>query len=366
MSGPIAIGPVAMPFLYVYSPEDFVGGLPAESGAAAAGSGTFELTLVEGAKPTLIEISDNDLIFDEVDGSQTLTESVDIDGESYAAGTTISTAYDLINSDTEHKVTSFHLGGNGYQQGAVDGLISTVPLEGGETYSFDVERTSHKQDNAFEDYVACFATGTLIETASGPRPVETLVAGDLIQTLDHGPQPLRGILGTQIPSTALHNKANLRPVVIAKGALGRNLPSRDLRVSPQHRIVANSPIVERMFGISEVLVSAKKLVGLPGISVDNSLNALSYFHLVMGRHEIIFAENTPTESFFPGPLGLASLPPEQRVEIEALFPNLPANQARLIPEGREQLQLAQRHLRNGKNVVSEHTLRSDKTALASL
>ena len=40
-----------MPYLYIYSPSDFVGGLPDESGAQAAGTPTFTLTLKAGRSP---------------------------------------------------------------------------------------------------------------------------------------------------------------------------------------------------------------------------------------------------------------------------------------------------------------------------
>jgi hypothetical protein len=56
-------------YLYVYSPSDFVGGLPDEAFAAAAGTGSFTLTLVPGATGTRIRVDDDDVIFDEVDGS---------------------------------------------------------------------------------------------------------------------------------------------------------------------------------------------------------------------------------------------------------------------------------------------------------
>lgn len=39
----------------------------------------------------------------------------------------------------------------------------------------------------------CFAAGTLIATPGGDRPVEGLLPGDSVTTLDHGPQPLRWI-----------------------------------------------------------------------------------------------------------------------------------------------------------------------------
>jgi hypothetical protein len=49
---------------------------------------------------------------------------------------------------------------------------------------------------------------------------------------------------------------------------------------------------------------------------------LDYFHLLFGRHEIIFANSAPTESFFPGSQALEALDDEQIEELETLFPEL--------------------------------------------
>ncbi|MEP1765294.1 MAG: Hint domain-containing protein [Sulfitobacter sp.] len=347
-----------MAFLYVYSPSDFVEGLPDEVGAQADGVPTFTLTLVAGAVPTLIEVNDDDLIFDEVDGSQTLTTAATIESTTYAAGTTINTAYDLINSATGHKLTSFHFGGDGYQQGAVAGVASTQALVPGTAYTFNVERTSHNQNNLYDDYVACFTSGTRIETRRGQVEVQDLQAGDLIRTADHGFQPVRLVLQRHLTAGELHAKPNLRPVCLRKGALGLGLPKRDLMVSPQHRFLANSPIVERMFGAEEVLVSAKKISGLPGIFSVDDIHDVTYFHLVMDCHEVVFAECAPTESFYCGPMAIAGLADAAQAELLELFPQLKQENhipkgARNIPANKRQTRFAMRHERNGKTVLSQ-------------
>ncbi len=87
------------------------------------------MTLAADATPTVIEIADNDAAFDEVDSTQkTLSNAVNIGGKSYSAGTFVSAVYDLINTASGHMVTGLHFGGNGYQQGAVDGITSTEVL----------------------------------------------------------------------------------------------------------------------------------------------------------------------------------------------------------------------------------------------
>jgi hypothetical protein len=345
-------------FLYVYSPSDFVSGLPDENGATAAGGPTWTLTLVAGAQPTLIEVTDDDLVFDEVDGSQVLTNAVNIDGVGQAAGTSINTAYDLINTTTGHKLTSFHFGGDGYQQGAVDGMVSTEPLLPGTTYTFNSARTSHQQSNEYDDYVACFCTGTKIETARGEVSVEELRAGDLVHTLDRGPQPVMTVLSREFDANALQERPNLRPVRILAGALGQGVPTRDLWVSPQHRFLARSPIIQRMFGVDETLLCAAQLTMLPKICVDEKIADVTYYHIVMKQHEIIIAEGTPTESFFCGPLAVKSLAPAARLEIEEIFPELQAKghaplPARSIPNTKRQKRLIRRLRRNDKPILSD-------------
>ncbi len=348
-----------MPFLYIYSPSDFVGGLPNEVGAAAAGTPNFTLTLVPGAQPTLVEVTDNDSVFDEVDGNQVVTNDVVIDGNAISAGTSINTAYDLINTSSDHRVTSLHFGGDGYQQGAVDGLVSTVPLQGGVSYTFDRERTSHQKNNQYEDYVACLAAGTQVLTAEGSCAVETLKPGDLVQTLDAGLQPVQMLISRRLSAHDLQSRPKLRPIRIAKGALGRDVPRTDLLVSPQHRMFIASRVAEKMFGHSEVLVPAKKLLTVPGVSVAEDVASVCYCHVILEGHHILFAEGAPTESFFCGPMALLALPADARQELQELFPDLDAitaqaELARFAPDGKKRARLLWRHTKNNKPLLDSN------------
>ncbi len=74
--------------------------------------------------------------------------------------------------------------------------------------------------------VVCFAAGTRIETPTVARVVEGLSEGDLVLSLDHGPVP---ILWQHVTSPEV--SARTRPVRIARGALGRDMPREDLFVS---------------------------------------------------------------------------------------------------------------------------------------
>lgn len=198
--------------------------------------------------------------------------------------------------------------------------------------------------------VPCFATGTLIETATGPCPVESIRPGDQVLTRDHGHQPVRWAGGAHVSVAGLELRPNLRPIRIRAGALGHAVPARDLLVSPQHRVLIRSRISHRLFQDAEVMVAAKHLVGLPGISVAGLAGGVTYHHLLFDRHEAILSDGCWTESLYTGPQALLSLPATARREILALFPELGScaapEPARRLLTGREARQLAQQQQRN--------------------
>ena len=158
----------------------------------------------------------------------------------------------------------------------------------------------------------CFTPGTLIRVPGGEVAIETLAPGDLVETLDNGPQVLRWIGTSRVDGTG-----DFAPVRIAEGVLGNTRP---LLVSPQHRMLISGWRAELCTGEPEVLVAAKHLVGRAGICVT-PVAQVDYVHLLFDRHEIVFAEGAPSESFHPasqmldGDRALYS-------EIVAIFPDL--------------------------------------------
>ncbi len=164
-----------------------------------------------------------------------------------------------------------------------------------------------------ERVVVCFAGGTMIETAEGEVAIERLQVGDLVRTADHDYQPIRWIGSTKVAATG-----SVAPILIKAGALGN---TRDLKVSPQHRMLLGGWQAEMLFGDDEVLVAAKHLVNDSTILREIG-GEVEYFHMLFDTHEIVFAEGAPSESFHPGQVGWGALAEEAREEILALFPEL--------------------------------------------
>lgn len=207
------------------------------------------------------------------------------------------------------------------------------------------------------EMLVCFCDGTLISTPDGPRPVESLRVGDTVTTRD-GPMPLRWIGRRRVAAAERAANPKLHPVRIAAGALGNGLPKRDLRVSRQHRMLCRNKTVSNMFGAEAVLVAAIRLVGLPGITLDEAPDEVCYYHLALDDHQVIYAEDAPTESFRITRTSLASLTEEGREELLTLFPDLcnahgPARRdAALIPPRPRQKSLIRRMIKNRKPVVA--------------
>lgn len=160
----------------------------------------------------------------------------------------------------------------------------------------------------------CFTLGTLIQTVKGLVPVEELSAGDLVMTLDRGPQPLRWI-GTST-RTATGRDA---PVAIAQGLLGAHSA---LELSPQHRILFASPVASIHFGSSEVLVKAKDLISVDGVRRREDGRPVTYFHLLFDQHEIINGNGLWSESYQAGAASMRGFDPDSHSELLRLFPLL--------------------------------------------
>ena len=208
----------------------------------------------------------------------------------------------------------------------------------------------------FDLPISCFTSGTMIRTPEGEVPVEDIGVGDLVLTRDNGLQPVRWTGARHVTAPEIAANSALAPVRIAAGALGPNLPARDLLVSQQHRILVRSAIATRMFGAQELLIAAKHLTEVEGIDILTDAPGVTYVHLMFDAHEILVSNGAETESLYPGPQALLALG-DAAHEIFTLFPQLrdavdafPG--ARPFVTGRKARQLASRHAANQKPLAS--------------
>ncbi|MGP0089273.1 MAG: Hint domain-containing protein [Xanthobacteraceae bacterium] len=174
--------------------------------------------------------------------------------------------------------------------------------------------------------LACFVAGSRILTPSGELCVEDLKIGDLVRTSEGRSVPVRWI-GRRVVARAFADELSL-PIRIKAGALAEGVPSRDLLVSPDHALFVDG-----------LLIQAGALVN--GVSVlreSEMPRTFTYFHLELDDHSLIFAENTPTETFVDNVERMAfdnwneyqALYPDGKAIVEMPYPR--ARSARQVPQ----------------------------------
>jgi hypothetical protein len=172
------------------------------------------------------------------------------------------------------------------------------------------------------NFVPCFTPGTRVDTERGAVEVEAIRAGDRVLTRDAGYQTVRWVGRRVLSADELAVNPGLRPVMIRAGALGLNCPDRDMRVSPQHRMLLSGPQAELVAGESEVLAAAVHLTCRPGVERDGDCAGVTYIHVLFDTHEIIRADGAWTESFQPGAHTLGDMDAAARAELLTIFPEL--------------------------------------------
>lgn len=203
-----------------------------------------------------------------------------------------------------------------YPANPLDGLaiqsISLVSLNtsnatGINAGASDVQNTS----------IVCYNAGTLIGTPDGEVPVEKLQPGDLVNTLDHGPQPIRWARSSDHPLEQVEPEA--KPVLIAASALGHGLPTQDLIVSPQHRILVGGGGQLEVTFKTEAFAPAKSLTSLPGIRHMKGKQSITWIHFACDRHEVVTANGCLSESLLLGPMVVNGLTCKERQELTDIF-----------------------------------------------
>jgi hypothetical protein len=175
-------------------------------------------------------------------------------------------------------------------------LFGTAPASDGVTLdiAFD-DRSNPNSNTPFVDAIVtgmnatvnpCFAAGTRILTVRGDIAVEALRVGDVVITHAGEEQPIVWIGQRAVEIAAHPRPATVRPVVIEPGALGAGVPVRRLVVSPDHGLFLDG-----------VLVPAKELLNWTTIRQDHAVGRVVYYHLELARHDVVFAEGMPAESY---------------------------------------------------------------------
>jgi len=137
----------------------------------------------------------------------------------------------------------------------------------------------------------CFATGTLVRTREGYRPIETLAAGDEIAVRFGGFAPIKSMVGHTLNCITGKwdgNPDNL-PVVVRRGALGENSPTADLCVTAWHPVYVDGFLMK----VGD-LVNGTSIL----FKAADSQGSLDFFNIELERHDILDVQGASFESLY--------------------------------------------------------------------
>jgi len=165
----------------------------------ANGTVGVEIPLNDPGVQTTIDPDNSELIY-EISADFFNIRLTDPDG----GGSNNYDAYGLVNTDTSTVVDFYDIGGGTQKITASNGLAAGATSEnlpvivGPNSTTTTLQCNQPNPDTLVYEAVAlgdsgivCFAKGTLIDTPNGVVSIETLSAGDLVNTTDNGPCPVR-------------------------------------------------------------------------------------------------------------------------------------------------------------------------------
>ncbi len=134
--------------------------------------------------------------------------------------------------------------------------------------------------------IACYARGTAIRTDGGNTPVEALRIGNRVATFGGASHAIRWIGRRAYSGRFLAASPAVQPILFKAGSLGPYQPRRDLRVSPKHAMFLDG-----------CLVPAECLLNGTSVVRDTACTEIEYFHVELDSHDVILAEDAPSETF---------------------------------------------------------------------
>jgi hypothetical protein len=174
-----------------------------------------------------------------------------------------------------------------------DGVADTLTILQGTTAVFTFSHLSTRVGSPTtfnvgtnSGQVACFAVGTLIETISGPRPVECLSVGDEVRTvLGKSKAPIVWIGRRHVDCVRHSNPKQVSPVRVRAGAFGDNAPRHDLWLSPDHSVFVDGVLIPIRY-----LTNGTTIAQMP-------VDEVTYYHIELDQHGVLLAEGLLPESY---------------------------------------------------------------------
>jgi hypothetical protein len=197
--------------------------------------------------------------------------------------------------------------------------VASLSRDGGIRYSEHIAPANQEFEAAF----SAFARGTTISTPQGPRAIEDIAPGTLVDTAIGRPLPVQWVGSmTLVPDTPVERPEQLRLTRIMADAFGLNRPMPDLLLGHGARLL-NSPAALREYAMhTQVLTPAWAFIdGFSAIAITPP-SPVTLYHLCLPHHAIIRAAGLEVESYHPGTTMLRDMGQNTRTLFLSLFPHI--------------------------------------------
>ncbi len=141
---------------------------------------------------------------------------------------------------------------------------------------------------------ASISLGTMVSTTDGPRAIERLRVGDMVQTKNSGPLPVRAIVMQDLPAMG-----HTTPVVVRAPYFGLD---KDIVVARDQRILFTGFEAEYNLGVNAALLEAHHFFDHLAASRVEEKRSTIFFQLLIDTHECIQISGAWVDSLFVGNL----------------------------------------------------------------
>jgi hypothetical protein len=136
--------------------------------------------------------------------------------------------------------------------------------------------------------MSCFTPGTMVLTAAGEVPVETLKEGNTIVTASGAVRPVRAVQSRHIDCPPYPQGEQVWPVRVAAGAFGPQTPSRDLLLAPGHAVAVSKG--------DAVLIPVGRLVN--GATIQQlPVDEVTYHQIELDTPDVLVVNGVPATSY---------------------------------------------------------------------
>lgn len=201
---------------------------------------------------------------------------------------------------------------------------------------------------AFEHAVSALRQGTLLMTPMGPRAIEDLMPGDMVETEEHGPDRVLWIGAMSVLPQSGSLEGEDAPLTrINADSFGIGRPGPDLVLGRGARLLHRSASCVDLFGVEAAFAPATAFIDGETMVGLRPQSPVRVYHLAFAKHRVIRANGVEIESFHPGNFAQLRMERDLLGYYLSLFPHIstldgfgPSAFPQLSPEDVELLKAA--------------------------